>query len=210
MMELLVVPAIIAKTQTELDKMLDRVRGKVRRVMVDVMDGEFVNNTSLDFDFKLPTGLEYEAHLMVKTPLDWVRENADKVDIAVLHVETLENTEAAVDYVKSKVPKVVLALNPETSLDAVLPYLDEIHGILVMTVNPGSFCIEFLPETLEKVKKLREIDKTTSIEVDGCMNPQSIKLARRSGANSFASGSYIFNSPDIDKAIRELEDAILP
>jgi ribulose-phosphate 3-epimerase len=177
--------------------------------MIDVMDGKFVNNTSLDFDFKLPSGLEYEAHLMVNTPLDWLEENAGKVDVAIMHVEVLENTRAAIDYAKNKVPKVVLALNPETNLDTVLPFLGEIDGILIMTVNPGSFCIEFLPEPLEKIKKLREIDKTIPIEVDGCMNPQNIKLARERGANIFASGSYIFKSQDINKAIRELEDATL-
>ena len=69
-MDLLIIPAIIAKTQSELDAMLDKVRGKCRRVMIDVMDGEFVPNTSLDFDFRLPTDFEYEAHYMVKNPLD--------------------------------------------------------------------------------------------------------------------------------------------
>jgi pentose-5-phosphate-3-epimerase len=67
-METIVIPAIIAKTQTELDGMLDVVTGKVDRVMLDVMDGEFVANVSLDFDFKIRRGFEYEAHLMVESP----------------------------------------------------------------------------------------------------------------------------------------------
>ena len=108
-MDTLVVSAIIAKTQTELDGMLGRVRGKIKRVQLDVMDGKFVPNTSLNFDFKLPTGFEYEAHLMVNKPLEWVKKNADKVDIVIMHVETLKDIGAAIDYVENKGVKVNLA-----------------------------------------------------------------------------------------------------
>ena len=208
-METLIVPAIIAKNQRELDGMLSKVRGKAQRIMIDVMDGEFVPNTSLDFDFKLQAGLEYEAHLMVENPLDWVRENADKANTAILHVETLDNLRSAIGYVENKGLEVTLALKPETKIDEVLPYLGEVQGILIMTVSPGKYGGKFLPETLEKVKKLRETDDTIPIEVDGGMNPRNARLARESGANIFASGSYIFKSDDIDKALKELKDAIL-
>lgn len=207
-METLVVPAIIAKTQSELERMLDKVRGKVKRIMVDVMDGEFVPNTSFEFDFKLPTGFEYEAHLMVEKPLDWVRENVDKVDIAILHVETLDDIRVAIDYVNSIGLKATLALKPETDIEIVLPHLCKVNGILILTVDPGRYGAKFLPETLEKARKLREIDATISIEVDGGMNPKNARLARDSGANIFASGSYVFKSEDIDKAIKELEKAV--
>ncbi|MCW3991555.1 MAG: ribulose-phosphate 3-epimerase [Candidatus Bathyarchaeota archaeon] len=207
-METLIVPAIIAKTQRELEGMLCRVSGNARRIMLDVMDGEFVPGNSLNFDFKLSSGLEYEAHLMVEGPLDWVREKADDVDIAIMQVETLENIKAAVDYVKGRGLRVTLALNPETELDAVLPYLREVHGILIMTVSPGRYGGQFLPETLEKVRRLREIDGAIPIEVDGGMNPENARLARDAGANTFASGSYILKSGDTEKAIKELKDAV--
>ena len=189
--------------------MLSKVRGKAQRIMIDIMDGEFVPNTSLDFDFKLQDGLEYEAHLMVEKPLDWVKENADKANTAILHLETLDNLRSAIDYVENKGLEVTLALKPETKIDEVLPYLGEVQGILIMTVSPGKYGGKFLPETLEKVKKLRETDDTIPIEVDGGMNPRNARLARESGANIFASGSYIFKSDDIDKALKELKDAIL-
>lgn len=208
-MDPLIVPAIIAKTQCELDAMLGKVRGKAKRVMIDVMDGEFAPNTSLDFNFKLPADFEYEAHLMIEKPLDWIRENAEKVDIVILHVETLDDIGVTIDYAKSMDLKVILALKPDTKLDAVLPYLREIHGILILTVDLGRYGGKFLPENLEKAEKLREIDTTIPIEVDGGMNPKNARLAKDSGANIFASGSYIFKSKDIDKAIKELEDAVL-
>ncbi len=126
-----------------------------------------------------------------------------------MQVETLEDIGASIEYVKKKGLKVTLALNPETELDVVLPYLNEVDGILILTVHPGSFCVEFLTEPLEKVKKLRELDKmsTLNIEVDGCQNPANIKIAKEAGANIFASGSYIFKSDDVEKAIKELKDA---
>jgi len=208
-METLVIPAIIAQTQRELDWMLDMVKGKVDRVMLDVMDGEFVANVSLDFDFEIRNELEYEAHLMVENPLDWVEKNAEKVNIAILHIETLEEVEAAIDYVKGMGLKVTLALNPETKINNVTHYLSDIEAILVMTVFPGKYGGKFLPETLEKVRSIRRIDESIPIEVDGGINPRNARLARESGANLFASGSYIFKSDDLNRAVNELKEAVM-
>ena len=207
-MRILIVPAVIAKGQDELDEMLDKVKGKVKRIMLDVMDNKFVPNSSLEFDFKVPQAFVYEAHLMVINPLEWIANNGAKVDIAILQVETLEDVGEAIAFVKEKGLKVTLALNPETGLDIILPFLDEIDAVLILTVNPGSFCVEFLPETLEKIRKLRAIDKDISIEVDGCMNPENARVAKEAGATIYASGSYVLKSNDVDKAIKELEAAV--
>jgi ribulose-phosphate 3-epimerase len=207
-METSVIPAIIARTQVELDNLLNRVIGKVGRVQLDVMDGEFVANTSLWFDFRLPNGMEYEAHLMAKKPLEWVKENISKVDTVILHAESLEDIGLSIDQVKSKGFKVYLSLKPETKIDYVLPYLDNVDGIQIMTVNPGKYGGEFLPETLEKIRRIRQIRKDINIEVDGSMNPKNAALAKHFGANIFVSGSYILASNDVDKAIKELEEAV--
>jgi ribulose-phosphate 3-epimerase len=204
----LIVPGVIAKSQGELDNMLERVKGKARRIMLDVMDGKFVSNSSLEFDFRLPKGFEYEAHLMVNDQIHWIEENAGKVDIVVMQVEALDNISEAIDLVKSKERNVTLALNPETGLDRILPYLDQIDAVLILTVNPGSFCVEFLPETLDKIKRLREIDKEIPIEVDGCMNPENARVAKDAGATIFASGSYVIKSSDPERAVKELEEAV--
>jgi ribulose-phosphate 3-epimerase len=209
-MKPIIVPGVIAKTQGELDEMLKKVEGTAKRIMLDVMDGEFVSNTSLDFDFKVPadSNFEYEAHLMTRTPLEWIEKNGNKVDIAVMQVETLEDIGKAIEVAKGKGLKVILALNPETGLDRILSYLDAIYAVLILTVNPGSFCVEFLPETLEKIKNLREIDKKIPIEVDGCMNQENARLAKDAGATIFASGSYVMKSDDPERAIKELEEAV--
>ncbi|MCW4043753.1 MAG: ribulose-phosphate 3-epimerase [Candidatus Bathyarchaeota archaeon] len=206
-MRSLIVPAIIAKEQSQIDTMLNKVKGKAERIMIDVMDNQFVPNTSLDFDFKLPTGFEYEAHLMIRNPLDWVRENGDKVDIIIIHIETLEDIVESIELIKKQGNKVSLAMRPETQVDTVLEHIKKIDGVLVMTADPGHYCEVFLLDTLDKIKKIREIDENIPIEVDGCMDPENVKLASNAGANVFATGSYIFKSDDVDKALRELRDA---
>ena len=153
-MSTIVVPAIIAQTQSELDDMLEKLRGKAHRVMLDIMDGRFVESESLNFDFKLPSHFEYEAHLMVEDPLNLVQSLIDKVHIVILHVETLDNIEAAINQVKSNGLKVVLALNPESDVSILYPYLEKIDGVLVMTVKPGKYGGSFLPEILDKARKI--------------------------------------------------------
>jgi ribulose-phosphate 3-epimerase len=209
--ETLIVPAIIAKNQVELDSILERIKGRVKRAQLDIMDGKFVPNTSLDFDFELVSSLEYEAHLMTKKPLDWVKKNAHKVDIVIMHIETLEDVGYGIEFAKKRGVKVNLAFTLETDLATIIPYLEVIDGVLAMTVEPGSYCIEktFHPEPLEKIKRLREIDKNIPIEVDGCMNPENAKMARDAGANIIASGSYILKSEDVEKAINELAKAVM-
>ena len=203
-MEPIVVPAIIAQSQGELESMLELLRGKVERVMLDVMDGVFVLNRSLDFQFTLPEDFEYEAHLMVVEPLKRIGGMAGKVGSIILHVETLEDVRAAIECVKNLELKVILALNPETGVDKVEPYLGEVDGVLVMTVAPGRYGGRFLPETLVKCRRIRKIHSTLSIEVDGGMNPENARAAREAGANIIASGSFIMKSEDIALSLRLL------
>jgi ribulose-phosphate 3-epimerase len=199
-----VVPAIIAGTQGELNGMLERLRGKVGRVMLDVMDGTFVENVSLAFDFELPGWFEYEAHLMVADPLEGIRGMKDKVDSAILHVETLDNVETAIEYIKALGLQVSLALNPEIGVMEVEPHLGDVDGVLVMTVAPGRYGGRFLPEALMKCREIREINDAIPIEVDGGMNPENARAAREAGADTIASGSFIMKSEDIDLALRQL------
>jgi ribulose-phosphate 3-epimerase len=206
----LIVPSIIATTQNQLQEMLNKIEGKVERVQLDIMDGKFVPNKSLNFDFELKPGLHYEAHLMIKQPLNWIDKNADKVQTIIMHIETLKNIKSALDQVKKRGVKVGLATTLETKSEKILPYLKFVDQLLFMTVDPGSYCVEkeFRHEPLEKIKKIREINNIISIEVDGCMNPENLKLSKEAGANIFVSGSYILKSDNIDKAIKELKKAI--
>jgi ribulose-phosphate 3-epimerase len=211
-MKTLVVPAIIAKSQNELDEMLRKVIGKVERVQLDVMDGEFVPNTSLNFEFSISKykNLEFEAHLMVANPLEWIQMNSDKVNLITMHIESLKQVDRAIEILKKKGVKVGLALNPKTKVVSIKPYLEKIDSVLIMTVDPGSYCVkkEFRLKPLGKIRMIRKMDEVIPIEVDGCMNPKNAKLAREAGANVFVSGSFIFKGENLDKAIAELNATI--
>ncbi len=203
-MKPLVVPAIIAESQEELDSMLERLNGKVERVMLDVMDGKFVPNRSLDFDFRLPKDFEYEVHMMAVDPLERLSSMAGKVDIAILHVETLTDIEAAIERVRELGLQLTLALNPGTGVDVIEPYLNEVDGFLVMTVDPGAYGGKYIPEALAKVRRIRGLKPEIPIEVDGGMNVENSRAAREAGANVIASGSFILKSEDIAKAVEAL------
>jgi len=204
----MIVPAVIARDQNELGELLSRLRGVASRVMLDFMDGEFVSGTSLQFDLHLPEGFSYEAHLMVRRPLSYLARLAGSVETVILHIETLDDVGRAIVSTRRAGFKVMLAISTGTPVEFVAPYLREIDGVLVMTVEPGKYGADFLPWTLDKVKTLKVMDGRMTIEVDGGMNPDNARAAREAGANIFASGSYIIRSQDLGRAFRELEEAI--
>jgi len=203
-----IVPTVIASTQYELDRMLARLEEKVIRVMLDIMDDRFVANASLDFDFQLPSTFEYEAHLMVENPSEYVGKLAGRVAWVILHIETLKNPGAEIRYFIENGFKVSLASNPGTPLEMILPYLELLDGILVLTVNPGRHGAEFKPGALEKVRRLRGLGVTLPIEVDGGVNPDTILEMKNAGADVFACGSYLLRFDDVAEGIQALREAM--
>lgn len=208
-MKKVIVPAIIAKTQKELDDIFSKIKDSARLLQLDIMDGKFVPNNSLDFDFKLPQKkYQFEAHLMIENPEKWVDENWEKVDTIIAHFESIKNPKKIIESVKNKEKKIAFALNPETDADMIINYLNNIDQVLIMTVHPGFYGSKFLPEMMDKIRKLRKLRSDLDIEVDGGIKPDTIKKVNEAGANMFVSGSYIINSDDIKERIRILENKI--
>jgi ribulose-phosphate 3-epimerase len=203
-----IIPAIIAPNQEKLDIYLSLLEGKARNVMLDFMDGSFVPQKSMKFEPELSGRFNYEGHLMVEDPLTYLELLYQRVERISFHVETVTNIEEVISYARKNDFFTSLAINPGTSVDNIIPYLNEVDGVLIMTVEPGRYGGKFLPYTLEKVRKLRDISSDLHIEVDGGMDPVNAKAAKDAGANAFASGSYIFGSGDIEKALEELEKAV--
>lgn len=208
-MRKIIIPAVIAKTQGELDDIFSRIKDSAQLLQLDIMDGKFVPNNSLDFDFRLPEKKYlYEAHLMIDDPERWVDENWEKVDTVIAHFESVKNPERIIEYVKTKGKKIAFALNPETGPDLILNYLDDIDQVLIMTVNPGFYGSKFLPEMSDKIRRLRKLQPGMDIEVDGGIKPDTIEEVYDAGANMFVSGSYLINSDDVKERIRILEEII--
>ena len=206
-MKPVIIPAIIATSQMELDEILNRLKGEVDRIQLDIMDGRFVSTRSLDWDLELPEDFTYEIHTMVTDPLSILRKLAGRAQIALLNYESGVEVIPAVNELKMLGFKVYLALNPDTPTDVIEPYLDELDGVLVMTVHPGRYGAPFIPKTLDKVRRIRSLRRLMDIEVDGAMNPENITLASAAGANLFASGSYILKSVTPSDAIKKLTAA---
>ena len=208
-MKKVIIPAVIAKSQKELDGIFSKIKDSACLLQLDIMDSKFVPNSSLDFDFKLPQKkYKFEAHLMVEYPEKWIDENWEKVDIIMAHFESVKNPGKIIESVKKKEKKVAFALNPETDVEQIKKYLDDIDQVLIMTVHPGFYGSKFLPKTLNKVRWLRELRPDLDIEVDGGIKPGTIEEVSKAGANMFVSGSFIINSADIKESIKILENKI--
>lgn len=207
-MKKLVVPSIIASTPQEMKERIERVKPHVKRIQIDVMDGKFVKNTSNWFDFELPDFAgEYEAHLMVDDPEAWIEKHIDQFDILLANIERVDDPIELIDFVKKKHKKMGFVLNPETELDELIPYLDELDQVLLMTVHPGQYGAPFVPEAIEKIKKLREM-YLGDIEVDGHQDPEHAHICAEAGANIIACGSFLQKATNVKKAVEELREAI--
>jgi len=204
-----IIPAIIAKTQDELDDLLSKVSNLVDIVQLDIMDNKFVPNTSLFFDFKIPKkSCLFEAHLMIMDPEKWITENWEKVDTILVHYESCNNHKKIISMVKNKGKKIGFVLNPETSVQSLRNFIDEIDQVLIMTVNPGFYGSPFLPEMLDKIIELRNMKPELNIEVDGGITDKTIDLVDKAGANLFVSGSYIVKSDNVKQAISNLKNKL--
>ena len=205
----MIIPAIIARTQKGLDEHVRNVEGYSELVQLDIMDGTFAPNNSLDFDFDVSgSNISFEAHLMITDPVGWIEKNWRKVDTIIVHFESCERPEDIIRFVKEKGKKIGLAIIPGTAVNIVKPYLDDIDQLLIMTVNPGFYGSKFLPVTLSKISEARKLKPNLDIEVDGSVTPDTIKLINDAGANMFVSGSYILKSDRVKEAIDSLKKLI--
>ena len=208
-MEKRIVASIIAASQKELEERIEKVAPHVSAIQLDVMDGVFVSNHSLDFDLTVPSiSCTYEAHLMIQDPKRWIELYAEKVDMILAHIESCDDPSKIIELAKNKGKKIGFACNPETPISSVSPYLDIIDQVLVMTVQPGFYGSPFLPETLDKVREIRALHPTLDLEVDGGISPDTIRKAADAGATRFAVGSYLIQAENVQKAVASLQRAL--
>ncbi|HII71381.1 TPA: ribulose-phosphate 3-epimerase [Candidatus Woesearchaeota archaeon] len=204
-----IVPSIIAKTQQEMEDIIGRVKDHTEYIQLDIMDGKFVPNTSIHFDFHLPeVECMFEAHLMVNDPAEWIRNHGKKVDIIIPHIESCKDVGAVLGLIKKEGKKAGLAINPGTPVENLTPYLEHLDQVIVMTVEPGAYGAKFIPESLDKVRRVRELAPNIEIEVDGGIKINTIHQAYMAGANRFVSGSYIVKADDVGAAIAALKKEV--
>lgn len=179
-------------------------------IHVDVMDGHFVKNKSLPFkkikDISTYTSKRLDVHLMVKNPLKFIDDYASlNTEFITIHVET-KNVDKSLDLISSYGIRSGLAIKPDTDLKELIPYLDKIDLILVMSVNPGLGGQPFIDNTIDRIKELKSLlvsqNKKIKISVDGGINDEVAK--RLKDIDILVSGSYITSSEDFQYQIYKL------
>ena len=186
-------------------------------IHVDVMDGHFVPNITIGpeviKDLKKHTSLPFDVHLMISPVHKYIKNFAEAgADIITIHPESTDNLIETINEIKKFGKKVGVSLNPKTTIEKVLPILSLIDLVLIMSVNPGFGGQKFIKETLEKVKLLRkEIDQkklAVEIEIDGGINFDNAKMAKKAGVDILVSGTTIFknNEGNIEKNIETLRN----
>ena len=200
-------PSIIAKNQTELDTLLKKLHAVSKTLHLDVVDGKFAPNQSLNFKFKLPKTFSYNVHLMIQEPESWIKAHPS-FQLYFPQFETVKDKENYISWMKKSKRKVCFAINPETTVAQLKPFLSKIDYILVLTVHPGFYGSTYLPQELKKINQIKNINPKIKIFIDGHMNHKNIKDAVKAGANYIISGSFISQSNDPKNAMRELRKTI--
>ena len=171
-------------------------------IHVDVMDGQFVPTISFGMpvirSIRKVTDRVFDVHLMIDEPERYLEDFAKAgADIITVHLETLKYPEQVIAKIRALNCKVGLAINPETSVHAVEPYLHLVDMVLIMTVRPGFGGQKYLDYCTEKINRVHNMIKRknlrTDIEVDGGINRDNIGMVLDAGANVIVMGSSIFN-----------------
>jgi ribulose-phosphate 3-epimerase len=206
-------PSILSADFSQLGNEIKRLEeGGADLIHVDVMDGHFVPNLTIGPPvikaLKKNCSIKFDVHLMISPVHKYIDAYADAgADIITIHPEATDDLSSSIKKIKDLGKKVGVSLNPETKVSVIKDHLDQIDLVLIMSVNPGFGGQKFMPEVLDKIKELKNIQKEQNIdfdiEIDGGINFENSKIAIEAGANILVSGTTIFksNNGDIKKNI---------
>lgn len=200
-------PSILSADFANLERDIRKI-STADYVHVDVMDGVFVPNISIGLPvvkaIRPVTQQPLDVHLMIVEPGRYAGRFCDAgADIVTMHVEadTEENLLSAIEVIHAKGKRAGVVLKPATPASAVLPYLERVELILVMTVEPGFGGQSFMADQLEKIRAIRalieERNPACELEVDGGIGPDTCRACVDAGANVLVAGSAVYGAEDI-------------
>lgn len=208
-----IIPAILSNTEEDFKRDITRL-GAVQSlkdgwVHIDFMDNIFVPNKSIESSVvsKHPVFQHKEAHVMVLLPMEWVDGLVEAgFERIIIHIEA-EGIDECIDYIKEKGLEVGLAINNETSIGRLEPFISDITTILVMSIEPGFQEQPFIPNSLNKIKEIKAKNWPVEIGVDGAVKDDNIKDIISAGADFVIVGSYLLKG-DIDENLEHLWEII--
>lgn len=178
-------------------------KGGAAYLHFDVMDGVFVPSISFGMpvmkSIRSVTNQVFDAHLMIVDPIRYIKDFVDcGADLITFHLEATDDPQAVIDEIRKYGCKASISIKPKTPFEDVIPYMDKVDMLLIMTVEPGFGGQKMIPETLEKVRAARkyvtENGLKTDIQVDGGVKFDNIHLPLEAGANIFVAGSAVFGN----------------
>ena len=176
-------------------------------IHVDIMDGKFVDNKNYDINdvvkFLDGNTKPLDVHLMCYDLEKYIVEYADLLpEFITFHLEATDKVNELIDMIHSYGIKCGISIKPDTSVSELIPYLDKIELVLIMSVEPGKGGQKFMPIAIDKINELRELNKNVIISVDGGINDETVKLVN---SDMVVSGSYVCMSDSFEKAIDRLK-----
>lgn len=214
-----IVPSILSADFTRLGEQVREAEAAgAQRIQVDVMDGHFVPNITMGpmivEAVRRCTTLPVEAHLMISNPEKYIEDFAKAgADVIIVHQEVSPHLHRIIEQIKAEGKMAAIALTPSTPVFMLEDILSLLDMVLIMTVNPGFGGQEFIPETLPKITRLRQVLEERGlhcdIEVDGGIHEKTVPQVVQAGANLLVAGSAVYNDQEsVAQAIARLRNAI--
>lgn len=209
MRELILAPSILAADFTILGQQIqDTQKGGAKYLHFDAMDGAFVPSISFGApvlqSIKGCSDLYVDAHLMIEEPIRYVETFVKAgADLITIHIEACKDVKATIEAIKECGAKVGLSIKPKTAVADIIPYLEMLDMVLVMSVEPGFGGQSFMPESVDRIKEVKalidERNLDIDIQVDGGISADNVALVRDAGANIFVAGSAVFKGNIVEQ-----------
>ncbi|MCM1448995.1 MAG: ribulose-phosphate 3-epimerase [Clostridiales bacterium] len=213
---MIVSPSLLAANFANLQHDIEMINASDADMLhLDIMDGVFVPNISFGFPVLKAVGKlctkPLDVHLMIVNPSKFVTQVSDiGATLMNVHQEACIHLDRTVSEIKEAGMKAAVTLNPATPVSTLVDIIDQLDMVLLMSVNPGFGGQKFIPNTLKKIARLKELIETSGshalIEIDGGVNAETAPLLSQAGADILVAGSYVFNSPNPTERIKSLKN----